>query len=87
MFCSHVAIQGASPKAIMELARHTSLGVTQRYMHLSPDHRRDAIDLLDVRPGQRISSLKQVSLHFPDESAAPVGHHLGTKGADEPITD
>jgi integrase len=49
-FCSHLAMQGAPAKAIQELARHTSLGVTQRYMHLCPDHRRDAIDLLDARP-------------------------------------
>ncbi len=34
----------------MELARHTSLGITQRYMHLSPDSRRQAIELLDARP-------------------------------------
>lgn len=49
-FCSHLAMQGASPKAIMELARHTSIGVTQRYMHLSPVHRSQAIALLDERP-------------------------------------
>ena len=49
-FCSHLAMQGAPAKAVMELARHTSLGVTQRYMHLSPDARRQAIDLLDSRP-------------------------------------
>lgn len=49
-FCSHLAMQGASPKAIMELARHTSIGVTQRYMHLNPSHRSEAIALLDQRP-------------------------------------
>ncbi|MEO1339209.1 MAG: hypothetical protein AAFV29_26435, partial [Myxococcota bacterium] len=45
-----LAMQGASPKAIMELARHTSIGVTLRYMHLSPNHRMEAIALLDRRP-------------------------------------
>lgn len=50
-FCSHLAMRGASPKATMELARHTSLGVTQRYMHMSPDARREAVELLDTRPG------------------------------------
>jgi integrase len=49
-FCSHLAMRGAAAKAIMELARHTSLAVTQRYMHLSPDARREAIALLDSRP-------------------------------------
>lgn len=52
-FCSHLAMQGASAKAIMELARHTSLGITQRYMHLTPDKRREAIGLLDARPAAR----------------------------------
>jgi hypothetical protein len=43
-------MRGAGSKAIMDLARHASLGVTQRTMHLSPDSRREAIDLLDARP-------------------------------------
>ena len=73
-------MQGASPKAIMELARHTSLGVTQRYMHLSPDHRRDAIDLLDARPGQRNSAQEQYLLRSAEGRARLDGHHLGTKG-------
>lgn len=35
-FCSHLAMRGAAPRAIQELAGHQDLGTTQRYMHLSP---------------------------------------------------
>ncbi len=49
-FCSHLAMQGASPKAIQELAGHQDLTTTQRYMHLSPAHKEAAIRLLDRRP-------------------------------------
>ena len=35
-FCSHLAMRGAPPRAIQELAGHRELGMTQRYMHLSP---------------------------------------------------
>jgi integrase len=51
-FCSHLAMQGASPKAIQELAGHQDLTTTQRYMHLSPAHKDAAIRLLDRRPAE-----------------------------------
>ena len=35
-FCSHLAMRGAPARAIQELAGHSELGMTQRYMHLSP---------------------------------------------------
>ena len=49
-FCSHLAMQGATAKAIQELAGHQDLSTTQRYMHLSPAHKDAAIRLLDRRP-------------------------------------
>jgi integrase len=49
-FCSHLAMQGASAKAIQELAGHQELSVTQGYMHLSPDMLGSSIRLLDSRP-------------------------------------
>ena len=51
-FCSHLAMRGAVPKAIQELAGHTTLTVTLRYMHLAPSALRDAIRLLDDRSWQ-----------------------------------
>jgi integrase len=48
-FCSHLAMRGAAPKAIQELAGHRSLTVTLRYMHLTETALRDTIRLLDMR--------------------------------------
>lgn len=46
-FCSHLAMRGATAKAIQELAGHKDLTTTQMYMHLSPAALEDAIRLLD----------------------------------------
>jgi len=35
-FCSHLAMQAAPAKAIQELAGHSDLSATVRYVHLSP---------------------------------------------------
>ena len=50
-FCSHLAMRGAPPKAIQELAGHADLTMTQRYMHLSPAALDAAIGLLDRPSG------------------------------------
>ncbi len=47
-FCSHLAMKGAVPRQIQELAGHKDLSTTMRYMHLSPLSRRQAIQLLDA---------------------------------------
>jgi integrase len=46
-FCSHLAMRGASVRAVQELAGHKDLSTTQAYMHLSPLALEDAIRLLD----------------------------------------
>jgi integrase len=48
-FCSHLAMRGAAPKAIQELAGHKSLKVTLRYMHLTETALRDTMRLLEKR--------------------------------------
>lgn len=48
-FCSHLAMRGATAKAIQELAGHTDIKTTMRYMHLSPAHKESAIKLLEQR--------------------------------------
>jgi integrase len=45
-FCSHLAMAGVPARTIQELARHKSLAVTMRYMHLSPSAKDDGIALL-----------------------------------------
>ena len=47
-FCSLLAMRGASPKAIQELAGHQQITTTMRYMHLAPKALTDAIDLLNL---------------------------------------
>jgi integrase len=46
-FCSHLAMRGAAPRAIQELAGHSDVSTTQRYLHLSPAAVEGAIRLLD----------------------------------------
>jgi len=52
-FCSHLAMQGCPARAIQELAGHTDLTTTQRYMHLSPSAVEEGIRMLET--GRRIA--------------------------------
>ena len=47
-FRSHLAMRGAPARAIQELAGHSELSMTERYMHLSPAALDAAIRLLDI---------------------------------------
>jgi len=46
-FCSHGAMAGVPAMTIKDLARHSSLATTMRYMHLSPSALDDGIAMLD----------------------------------------
>lgn len=52
-FCSHLAMRGAPARAIQDLAGHSDLTMTQRYMHVSPAAIESAIRLLDQPSGER----------------------------------
>jgi integrase len=54
-FCSHLAMCGVTASAIKELAGHTSLATTERYMHLSPLHTKTAIAALNSRRGNQVA--------------------------------
>jgi len=60
-FCSHLAMRGAAPRAIQELAGHAHFTTTQRYMHLSPAALDAAIDLLE-RPHVHDSSAEKEAI-------------------------
>ena len=45
-FASHLAMSGVDLNTIRELMRHKSLAMTQRYAHLSRDHKARAVDVL-----------------------------------------
>lgn len=47
-FCSRLAMAGVPAKAIQELAGHVNITTTQRYMHLAPGGRDQAIQALDA---------------------------------------
>ena len=46
-FCSMLAAEGATPLAIQQLAGHSHISTTMKYMHLSPTGRGAAIALLE----------------------------------------
>lgn len=46
-FASHPAMRGVPLKAVQELLGHSTMDMTMRYAHLSPDARRGSVRLLD----------------------------------------
>ena len=52
-FASHLVMAGVDLKTIQELLGHKTFEMTLRYSHLSPDHKRRAIEIL----GQRMDTI------------------------------
>ena len=49
-FASHLVMRGVPLKAVQELLGHSTIEMTMRYSHLSPDVRREAVSRLDEKP-------------------------------------
>lgn len=52
-FASQLVMAGATLKAVSELLGHTTIQMTMRYAHLSPEARREAVKLLDSAAARR----------------------------------
>jgi integrase len=52
-FASHLVMNGASLPAVKELLGHADIKTTMRYAHLSQDHLKDAVNLLNGLPDLR----------------------------------
>jgi integrase len=66
-FCSHLAMRGAPAKAIQELAGHSDLQTTQRYMHLSPVALERSIQLLEDRGALQFGDIVETRKRDPPD--------------------
>jgi len=48
-FASHLVMAGVDLKSVQELLGHRTFDMTLRYSHLSPDHKRKAVEIFDNR--------------------------------------
>lgn len=64
-FASRLVMAGVDIRTVQELMGHKTIEMTLRYAHLSPDHKRSAMDLLEARFSGKSSS------HFHNSPVSP----------------
>jgi integrase len=58
-FASHLVMKGQSLKAVQELLGHANIEMTMRYAHLSPEVKREAVQVLDETPAS-VNAIKTI---------------------------
>lgn len=79
-FGSRSAMAGVDLPTIKELMGHSNISITMRYVHPTPDHKKDAVRKLDNFNGekQKLGGSPQKSPQ--SETALPIGRHgIGSK--------
>jgi len=56
-FASHLVMAGIDLKTVQELLGHKSIAMTMRYAHLSPDHKKAAMDVLGRKLGKKMDTI------------------------------
>jgi integrase len=56
-YISRLIMAGADVRTVQELAGHKTIGMTMRYAHLAPEHKRRVIGLLDVEVTAKVTTV------------------------------
>jgi integrase len=56
-YISRLIMAGADVRTVQELAGHKTIGMTMRYAHLGPEHKRRVIGLLDVEVTAKVTTV------------------------------
>ena len=67
-FASRLVMAGVDLRTVQELMGHQTMAMTQRYAHLSPEHKLAAVQLLARKPSATMSLITR-KRGFPNGSA------------------